>query len=68
MRQPLLHLGEGGVWNVNGVFVFSCQPFAYRYATVSEGAGFECHLNCDKVKVRVLRKNSCNLSYTPVCV
>lgn len=28
------------------------RPFAVRYATVSEGAGFECHLNCDKIKVR----------------
>lgn len=50
------------------VLCFSYRPFADRYATVSEGAGFECHLNCDKVKVRELRKNVINPSYMRVCV
>ncbi|CAM9786209.1 unnamed protein product [Ectocarpus sp. 6 AP-2014] len=30
-----------------------------RYATVSEGKGFECHLNCDKVKsIKMVTKQS----------
>eukprot|EP00752_Nemacystus_decipiens_P002425 g2285.t1 len=35
-----------------------------RYATVSEGAGFECHLNCDKIKsINMVTKRSPSGTY-----
>lgn len=54
-NHPVNFVVRGGYRSLIVGIIYTCglhPPYADRYATVSEGHGFECHLNCDKVEVR----------------